>query len=138
MRRRREPLRSMSSLHQHLVEEALGSLLRQEGNSVRIQVIDDGSVDETWDRITRLLERSDAGVHEVQTARFVEQLGIARLTRALASVETEFAAKKFALASASSFTRVNWAVKSASTPVNWQSWFTSPSGYGPSPATQPS
>lgn len=76
---------------QHLVEEALGSLLRQQGDPVRIQVIDDGSVDETWDRITRLLERSDVGVHDVRSTRFVEQLGIARLTRALASVDTEFA-----------------------------------------------
>ena len=76
---------------QHLVEEALGSLLRQQGDPIRIHVLDDGSVDGTWDQITRLVERSDAGGHDVRTSRFVQQLGIARLTRALASVDTEFA-----------------------------------------------
>ena len=76
---------------QHLVEESLGSLLRQEGGPMRIIVIDDGSIDGTWDRISTLLKSMDHGGHEVRTSRFVEQLGLARLTRALASVDTEFA-----------------------------------------------
>ena len=76
---------------QHLVEDALGSLLRQVGQRCRIQVIDDGSVDRTWTHIERVLESSEAHEHEVRTSRFVEQLGPRRLIDAVASVDTEFA-----------------------------------------------
>ena len=76
---------------QHLVEDALGSLLRQEGVSCRIQVIDDGSVDRTWDRISDVLDSAASHGHEVRTSRFVEQLGPRRLINAVSSIDTECA-----------------------------------------------
>ena len=76
---------------QHLVEEALGSLLEQDGGPHCIQVVDDGSVDRTWQSVSRLLDSVEARGHRVRTSRFVEQLGPRRLIDTVSSVDTEYA-----------------------------------------------
>ncbi|MEE2681196.1 MAG: glycosyltransferase [Planctomycetota bacterium] len=76
---------------QHLVVDALGSLLDQEGVPCRILVIDDGSVDRTWNRIARVLDHRTDHPHEVRTERYVNRLGPRRLINAISSIDTEIA-----------------------------------------------
>lgn len=73
---------------EHLVEGALASLLRQEGARCRIDVIDDGSTDRTWEVIRGVRERHGDGPHRLVASRFVERLGPRRLLDAVATAET--------------------------------------------------
>ena len=74
---------------QHLVDGALDSLLQQSGGPYRIRVIDDGSIDGTWDRIVGVLDRRGDTIHDVRSSRYVEPLGVLRVLEAIGDADTE-------------------------------------------------
>ena len=75
----------------HRIKDAVQHLLDLEGDRCRIELIDDGSVDETWRVIQETVAADTDSPHEVVTSRFVEPMGERRLLRALADVQTDIA-----------------------------------------------
>ena len=73
------------------IKGALERLLKLDGDGFRIELIDDGSVDDTWKVIQETLADNPGTPHEVVTSRFVEPLGERRLLRALTDVQTDIA-----------------------------------------------
>ena len=71
--------------------DAVQSLLALDGSGHRIEIIDDGSVDDTWALIRKAIAANPDTPHQVVTSRFVEPLGERRLLRALAAVKTDVA-----------------------------------------------
>ena len=59
----------------HRIKDAVQHLLDLEGDRCRIELIDDGSVDETWRVIQETVAADTDSPHEVVTSRFVEPMG---------------------------------------------------------------
>ena len=68
---------------------AVASLLAQDLPS-RIRIIDDGSEDETWDRITDAIKRAGSHPHAIRTFRGADSMGPERLIREIESIETPY------------------------------------------------
>jgi hypothetical protein len=73
------------------ITDAIECLLNLEGPGCHIELIDDGSVDDTWRLMQQVIAANPKTSHQVVTSRFVEPLGERRLLRALADVETDLA-----------------------------------------------
>ena len=73
------------------IKDAVQHLLALDGDRCRIELIDDGSVDETWRVIKETVAADTDTPHEIVTSRFVEPMGERRLLRALADVQTDIA-----------------------------------------------
>ena len=73
---------------EHLVEDALDSLLQQEGARCLVEVIDDGSTDRSWEVIGRVRARHGNTPHRLAASRFVERLGTPRLLEAIGTART--------------------------------------------------
>ena len=74
-----------------LVGGAVASLLAQEGGPYSILLIDDGSVDGTWDRINEVVAATPGHGHRVRTSRSPESMGAGRLIRAIEQLKTPYA-----------------------------------------------
>ncbi len=73
------------------IKDAVEHLLALEGDRCRIELIDDGSIDDTWRVIKETVASDTDSPHEIVTSRFVEPMGQGRLLRALADVQTDIA-----------------------------------------------
>jgi hypothetical protein len=74
-----------------LIGGAVASLLAQDGGPHPIHIIDDGSIDGSWERINEVLSRAGEHGHLVRTSRTPESMGPERLIRAIEDLDTPYA-----------------------------------------------